>query len=287
MQNIEALLAQKNNHDDGYSHMISPETLLARLDQIARSLEASQHALALIGLGSVGCERARLDRYSDLDFFAIVEDGHKAAYIEDLTWLTSIAPASFYFKNTKDGYKFLYDDGILCEFAVFELHELPSIAYAQGAIVWKRPEISGEICTPAVPYPAQDQSEEFLLGEALTNLYVGLSRHHRGEQLSASRFIQQYAVDRVLALSKTIESERPSSRDPFVNDRRFEQRFPAVSRALPSFIQGYERNLESADALVTFIEHHFHVNASIVRAIRKLCTSFKSLNDTESRAFPP
>jgi hypothetical protein len=48
------------------------QTLLARLDAIARSLEASGHAEALIGLGSVGLELDRLDEYSDLDFFAIV-----------------------------------------------------------------------------------------------------------------------------------------------------------------------------------------------------------------------
>ena len=51
------------------------ERLLQRLDEIGRSLERSGHALALIGLGSVGTELDRLDDYADLDFFAIVEDG--------------------------------------------------------------------------------------------------------------------------------------------------------------------------------------------------------------------
>ena len=44
--------------------------LLKRLDDIGQSLERSGHALALIGLGSVGVELDRLDSYSDLDFFA-------------------------------------------------------------------------------------------------------------------------------------------------------------------------------------------------------------------------
>jgi hypothetical protein len=34
---------------------------------------------------------------------------------------------------------------------------------------------------------------EWLLGEALTCLYVGLCRYHRGEKLSAQLFIQHYA----------------------------------------------------------------------------------------------
>jgi lincosamide nucleotidyltransferase B/F len=250
--------------------MASPEHLLARLDAIARSLEASGHGLALIGLGSVGVERARLDRYSDLDFFAVVEDGAKAAYIDDLSWLTHIAPVAYRFRNTKDGYKLLYEDGIFCEFAVFELPELSTTAYAKGAIIWKRADVPAEIAAPVRPLPAIEEGEEFLLGEALTNLYVGLSRYDRGEKLSASRFIQQYAVDRVLALAHRIEAGRNAERDPFVNDRRFEQRFPELSKQLPSFIQGYERTRESADALLRFITAHFEVNQKMVCAIRKL-----------------
>jgi hypothetical protein len=46
---------------------MNPQHLLDRLDAIGRSLEASSHALALIGLGSVGLELAQLDAHSDLD----------------------------------------------------------------------------------------------------------------------------------------------------------------------------------------------------------------------------
>jgi len=40
--------------------------LLTRLDNIGRDLAQSDHALALLGLGSVGLELDRLDAYSDL-----------------------------------------------------------------------------------------------------------------------------------------------------------------------------------------------------------------------------
>lgn len=53
--------------------MPASQALLNRLDAIGHSLEKSGHALALIGLGSAGVETERLDSYSDLDFFAIVE----------------------------------------------------------------------------------------------------------------------------------------------------------------------------------------------------------------------
>src|SRR5947209_255836 len=98
--------------------------LLGRLDAIAASLARREHTLALIGLGSVGDQLDRLDAYSDLDFFAIVEHGYKAAFIEDLTWLQETAPIAFSFQNTRDGHKVLFEDGIYAEFAVFDPGEL-------------------------------------------------------------------------------------------------------------------------------------------------------------------
>lgn len=47
---------------------------------------------------------------------------------------------------------------------------------------------------------------EFHLNEALTDLYVGLHRELRGERLNAARFIQSYAVDRVIALLVDLSS---------------------------------------------------------------------------------
>ena len=66
------------------------DLLLARLDEIGRSLARTGHALALLGLGSVGCELERLDNYSDLDFFAIVQPGYKQKFIAQLDWLSAI-----------------------------------------------------------------------------------------------------------------------------------------------------------------------------------------------------
>ena len=115
--------------------------LLIRLDEIGRSLERSGHALALLGLGSVGVELDRLDAYSDLDFFVIVEPGQKRAYLNSLQWLSDVQQIAFSFLNTEDGYKLLFEDGIFCEFAVFEPDELKNIPFAPGRIAWKRTDL--------------------------------------------------------------------------------------------------------------------------------------------------
>ncbi len=252
--------------------MNTPQALLARLDAIGQSLEHSGHAMALIGLGSVGVETDRLDAYSDLDFFAIVEAGYKKRYIDDLSWLSAVEPVAYAFRNTRDGYKLLFEDEIFCEFAVFELSELSGIPFERGRVVWKQPQVDEAIAEPIVAsQPAANLDAEWLLGEALTNLYVGLCRLRRGEKLSASRFIQGYAVDRVLELVTLMEKESRASRDKFANERRFEQRYPGFAKQLPRFIQGYERSIESAQAILGFLEGDFEVNQAMAVAIRRLC----------------
>jgi hypothetical protein len=57
--------------------MAEPQHLLARLDAIGESLARSGHALALLSLGSVVLETARIDAYSDLDFFASFAQGYE------------------------------------------------------------------------------------------------------------------------------------------------------------------------------------------------------------------
>ena len=109
--------------------MVAPELLEKRLQQIARELAARDGTLALLGLGSVGKDTDRLDEFSDLDFFVIVNAGYKQRYIKDLGWLTAIRPLAYSFLNTPDGHKAFYDDGVFCEFAVFEAAELPGIAF--------------------------------------------------------------------------------------------------------------------------------------------------------------
>jgi hypothetical protein len=253
---------------------MEPHALLQRLEEIGHSLAQSGHALALIGLGSVGLERQRLDAYSDLDFFVIVEPGYKRAYLENLDWLNRLGLIAYAFANTDDGYKLLFADGVFCEFAVFEPDELQALPFAPGRIVWKQPHVPASLSQPVQPPVRSPQrSLDWLLGEALTNLYVGLAREKRGERLSAMRFIQGYAVDRVLELAGFVETAQAVSADAFAPERRFEQRYPGMARQVGAWMQGYARNRESALALLAFLEEEFEVNEALAAAIRGLCAS--------------
>lgn len=244
------------------------QRLFARLDAIANALNESGGALALLALGSVGVESDRLDAYSDLDFFAIVQPGQKQRFIEKLDWLA--APIAYSFQNTVDGYKVLYEDGIYAEYAVFEPDELAPIPFAPGRIVWQAAEFDESLVAARVR-SAPKYALDFLLGEALTNLYVGLGRFRRGEKLAGMRLVQVHAVEQVLRLAPYIEPDQPAQRDPFADERRFERRFPGIAAQLPQFVQGYERTPESARAILAFLDAHFTVNAAIKARILELC----------------
>jgi lincosamide nucleotidyltransferase B/F len=157
------------------------DLLISRLNEIASSLARSEKAVALIGLGSAGLEVERLDDYSDLDFFAVVEAGCKNEFLNSLAWLSSICPIAYCYRNTPDGYKVLFEDGVFGEFAVFEEAELRHIPFAPGRIVWKKASARESLAVPQqVRNSWENPSLEWSLGEALTSLYVGLCRLRRG-----------------------------------------------------------------------------------------------------------
>lgn len=251
--------------------MPSPSQLLARLDAIGVALDAAPGALALIGLGSVGAETDRLDVYSDLDFFVIVAPGHKPAFLADLGWCAAAAPLAFSFMNTVDGYKLLFEDGIFCEFAVFEPAELAGIPFAAARIVWHRPEFDPATVPERSRTPGPPSPTEWLLGEALTNLLIGMARYRRGERLSALRFIQGYALDRLIDLAARDAPAGPARRDPFAHERRLEARTPELAALLPDLAPGYTHTPAAALAILGWLEARYPLNVHIVARIRALC----------------
>jgi hypothetical protein len=238
---------------------IDPATLLARLDEIGTALRDSGHALALLGLGSVGLDRERLDRHSDLDFFAIVERGHKARYLANLDWLQAPRPIAWHYRNTVDGFRALMDDGVFCEFAVFEPQELDAIPFAPGRVVWKRADVDESIAVPRKPAPdGRLPDEEWIVGETLALLFVGMQRWRRGEKLSAARLVQVHAVDRLIELDALRAQQRGESgsvgRDPFSRERRLELSRPALAAELATLMPGYEATPQAVRAIVAAFE---------------------------------
>jgi hypothetical protein len=253
---------------------VTPRLLQDRLASIARELSGRDDALALLALGSVGTETGRIDAWSDLDFFVLVRDGAKGRYIGNLDWLAPAHPLLWHFQNTVDGHKALMADGVFCEFAVFEVRELSRVPYAPGRFIWRRDEVDQALACAERSLPTR-HSPGWLIGEALSNLIVGLQRHARGEKLAAMRMVQVHSLDRVLEF---LEQQQPgvrderAARDPFNVDRRIEWRCSQAALSLPTWAGGYERTVPAALALLAALEAHNVVPPDVAEHIRSLAT---------------
>ena len=243
--------------------------LKSRLKAIGHTLSHNTYALGLLGLGSAGNEIDRMDEYSDLDFFVIVKEGAKQQFIQDLSWLSQVQSIAWCFLNTPDGYKLLFSDGVFCEFAVFEVPELRFIPYSEGRFIWKHDALNEDLKKPTVAPPSECDDKAYLLAELLTNLYVGLGRYRRGEKLSAMRFIQIYAVDRLISLLD-LESNNRVSKDPFCLDRRVEQRHSAHEKLLTACCQGAQNSAISAGVMLDFVVENYNVDSALEHEIRLL-----------------
>jgi hypothetical protein len=247
-----------------------PRRLMERLDALGAVLAARGDALGLLGLGSVGVDRGRLDEHSDLDFFVIVDDGAKQRYLESIDWLEAVAPVVYSFENTVDGRKVLFADGVYAEYAVFTLDELAAIPYSPGRMVWRRDDApSGLESHGPAPGPAPVTATH-QLNEALTNLYVGLHRELRGERLAASRLIQVHAVDRLIAFLDLTGAGSGPPQDRFASDRAVEQRFTEAVLPLAAILRGYDGNAAAAIAILDVLTARADVDPTLAAAIRTL-----------------
>ena len=97
------------------------ELLKKRLQEIGKSVSQTEGGLAFIGLGSAGEEIDRMDEYSDLDFFCVVENGYKERFIKNIDWLEKCGAVAYKFLNTVADKKckireYLFENGAEAEF---------------------------------------------------------------------------------------------------------------------------------------------------------------------------
>ncbi|MBG0568548.1 hypothetical protein [Actinoplanes aureus] len=244
--------------------------VLHRLDELAAHLATRDDTVALLGLGSAGAQRARLDDHSDLDFLLVVTDGAKWRYVDRLDWLEAPCPVAYSFAHHRSGRRALYSDGVYAEFLVLTPAELSRVPFSGARVVWRRDGAPAGLAQSEAPVPRDAyDTVDFHVNDALTCLYTGLHLELRGERLAASRFIQTRAVDAVIALMRLSAGE-PPYRDPFDPARRVERAYPADVLPLAAMVPGYAANLAAARTTFAWLSRRYPVDPAIGAAIRGL-----------------
>jgi lincosamide nucleotidyltransferase B/F len=243
--------------------------LLTRLETLTEVLRQDPDCLGLLALGSAS-DVSRMDAYSDLDFFVIVKPGTVHRFLEDDTWLSACAPLAYRFRNTPDGHKALWDDGIYAEYAVFEVATLATIPYTKGRWCFQR---EGFLLPdqPQRPLPDPRQDPVFAYNEALTNLLVGMMRYRRGERLAGARLIHVHAIDRLLATLEDPTLPLSASVDPFSLDRRIEFRHPEIIPLLQDVMGDLDHLPQATLALLAYLEVRMDIPKAMHQRIIDLC----------------
>jgi hypothetical protein len=235
------------------------------LEILSNAARNSPHAIALVGAGSAGTEIARMDQYSDIDFFLIVEDGFSTGFINDNSWFGRDLPIAFAFRDTDHGNKALLENGVFLEFAVFTQAELAQNGIPGLRTIWSKsgfslPDLSAK--QPVV------REISYYVDQALSNLLVGGLRLRRGERLAALAMIERYALNNLLTAYRV--KNNLEIQDPFNIERRAEQ---ALGVDFTALVQGYEKLEHSLIKILAFAEENFEVNASMALSIRELLNS--------------
>lgn len=216
----------------------------AALEQAA---ETHPNAISFVWAGSAADSRRR-DEWSDHDFFLIVEDGHAERLRLNLSWLPLADEIAWAVRESDHGFKVVYTNGQVLEFAVFDREELSHSRLNHHEIVFDRANITDSVSRVYTPTPVSRYSPDANLEIFMTLLILGGGRYRRGEVLSAGQFIRSYAVDHLLqAIKKTRESAKPEARDGLDVYRRVEQEFgelgTEVGRAIAQDCESAARDL--------------------------------------------
>lgn len=251
-----------------------------RLDEITQNLKEYDDVIALIATGSIGIELDRMDQYSDLDFFVIVKDGRQKFFIENTQWLNvTSSRLMFLFQNTKDGFKFMYEDGIYGEQAIFEYAQLTTIVGSNSRIVWQKEGYSinadfGDRSQLSVP----QFSKEYLFNEALTNIYVGYTRYLRNEKIAGYQLLQS-AADKIISTLSKLESPKTSYVDIFSPSRRIEQNFPDFFPQCHRMFGSIDEVSTSIGHMLSFLQQYGQPNKHMIMMIEQLLSSNKKAAD--------
>ena len=239
------------------------------LESIGHGVAADGRFLAVLGTGSCGPEYARLDQWSDLDFFVVVKPEFATEAQSSLSWLEAAAVPLWRFRYLPDAWKVLFDGDVFAEFGIVTTEHLATILYAPARIVWAATEFDRSLATSRVSFPAAPaKSTEYWLNEAACQLFVALGRYLRGEILAAW---ERLHVEVLGAVVELLRRDSTSTRgDPFSPRRRFEFLYPGVGPVVSAAFGSWNDFVAVAMQVLSALESLGEIDPAVSAAIRRL-----------------
>lgn len=220
----------------------------AYLDELVQACREHPSITALVVMGSTA-DRSRVDEWSDHDFAVVCMNGAQEELRKDLSWLPRASELVLAVREDHDGFKAVYGDGAVIEFAVVDHHGLSTfyanrweVLYDTGGATEVMDAVAGKVVPSDRAQPQRD------LGVFLAAILIGVGRARRGELLSASGTIRGFALDHLLQVfHECAAAELKPELDNLDPRRRFELVFPElaeeIDRSLAMNVEACARRL--------------------------------------------
>ncbi|MEM9953502.1 MAG: hypothetical protein AAF846_17980 [Chloroflexota bacterium] len=223
----------------------------ALTERLKEALYARDDVIALMALGSMAGIDRQPDEYSDHDFFVITQANRQQHYRDTTDWLPYPEQIILHFQETAHGCKAIYNDAHLLEYAIFDREELKVARINSYAVLFSKVDLSDDLKPIRhTELPTIDVQRTY--DAMLSNILVGSMRAKRGEKLSATTFIKQYALTSFITLCWQQLAPDSPHRDTLDPMRRFEQQFPQLATDIEKTAQ--LPVLESAKSLLRLVE---------------------------------
>ncbi|QIK84780.1 hypothetical protein [Sanguibacter sp. HDW7] len=221
-------------------------------DALVARIAVRPEVVGLVLLGS-GAERARLDEWSDHDFYLVVEPDVAEHYRQDLSWLPEGPDIVLSPRETGHGLKVVLADGHVMEFAVASLEDVATFAahhwrvvHDTGPLTAVIESIAARTAREIAGRPAPDLLRA--AGLFCSLLLIGIGRARRGELVAASAHVRMYALGELLDLVGALVPADPAAlRDGLDPRRRVEDTFgplgARIGAALELPVEGCAREL--------------------------------------------
>jgi lincosamide nucleotidyltransferase B/F len=221
---------------------VKPDAYVRFTEELADRTARDPSALALVAVGSMAHRDRAPDEFSDHDFFLVVRSGEQERFRSDLAWLPGAERIALTYRETAHGVKVVYDDGHLLEFAVFDPEELSLARVNSYRVLWDRGAVEERVSRVAAATrdspEARVPADDWLAGQFLTNLLVGVDRYRRGERISGRELVKGSALRHLLRLlEKHVRSDAPERLDELDPLRRFESAFPGLGAELNALLE--------------------------------------------------
>ncbi|HET7177263.1 MAG TPA: hypothetical protein VFI63_01100 [Solirubrobacterales bacterium] len=212
------------------------EDYVAFTDELVRSLARDPAVVGVVALGSLARRDYLPDRWSDHDFFVVVESGQQERLRTDLSWLPRAGAIAYSFRETAHGLKVLYRDGHLLELAVFDADELWLARVNRYRVLLDRGGVEARLAEVAAATAerlrAEAPSDGYLAGQLASAILVGAGLARRGEVLSGDLKIREAVGHLVTLLVRHVPAENAALLDSLDPLRRFERVHPRLGAEL-------------------------------------------------------